>query len=352
MRSSLLPALRCARCGGQALTLTAHAEDTTEVTSGLISCGTCHHAMPIVQGIVDAIQPGAAEIATREAAGNARFIADTSTDFQHDDDWLLRLPYSTYHVPAEKGQDFVGNLERLIRVVGWGPGLRVADVGAGNCWASWRVAATGADVIATDISSVKYHGLASGRVMVDGHGHYFDRVLSEMEHLPFIDQSLDGVLIYGALHHSNDMPRTLAEVHRVLRPGGSALVLHEGVSGLLRNNRFTGIRSVHEIDWQQYDWNEQVFWLHEYLLGARRAGLQSRLVLPPFIEQRLEQHDFSGLLFGRIGRLGAGLWHLPGGRAFLRSRFAIWAASYLVGLPMTAVLRRPVGVTVGHVPSI
>ena len=92
--------------------------------------------------------------------------------------------------------------------------------------------------------------------------------------------------------------------------------------------------------------------MHEYLLGARRAGLQSRLVLPPFIEQRLEQHDFSGLLFGRIGRLGAGLWHLPGGRAFLRSRFAIWAASYLVGLPMTAVLRRPVGVTVGHVPSI
>jgi SAM-dependent methyltransferase len=196
-------------------------------------------------------------------------------------------------------------------------------------------------MVATDISRVKYHGLESGRTMIEGHGPYFERVVSEMERLPFADQSFDGLLIYAALHHSNDMPATLREAHRVLRPGGAALVIHEGVSGILRNNRLIGLRSVHEIDWQQFNWNEQTFWLHQYAGAARRAGLRTQLLIAPFIENRLERGDFGGLLFGRIGRLAARLWRLPGGHRLLRSQASIWAASYLVGMPLTAIFRRP-----------
>lgn len=45
------------------------------------------------------------------------------------------------------------------------------------------------------------------------------------ERLPVQDASLDGVLTQGVLEHVPDLPATLAEIDRVLRPGG--LVYHE-----------------------------------------------------------------------------------------------------------------------------
>ena len=42
---------------------------------------------------------------------------------------------------------------------------------------------------------------------------------------PFADGSFDAVVTIGCLHHTGDLPRALDEVHRVLRPGGSALVM-------------------------------------------------------------------------------------------------------------------------------
>ena len=42
---------------------------------------------------------------------------------------------------------------------------------------------------------------------------------------PFADASFDAIVTIGCLHHTGDLPRGLDEVHRVLRPGGSALVM-------------------------------------------------------------------------------------------------------------------------------
>ena len=184
---------------------------------------------------------------------------------------------------------------------------------------------------------MKYEGLESGAVQVAGHGHYFERVLGEMENLPFEDGSVDGCLFYATLHHSHNLALAFKESARVLRPGGVVLAIHEGVSGLLRNNKILGIRSVHAVDWQKYNWNEQVFAVHTYLRAAKEAGLTADLVLPPFVERRLERREFDGLLFGRIASIAARAWHLPGGRSLLRSKAAILSASYLVGMPLTAI---------------
>ena len=42
---------------------------------------------------------------------------------------------------------------------------------------------------------------------------------------PFGDGSFDAVVTIGCLHHTGNLPRALDEVRRVLRPGGSALVM-------------------------------------------------------------------------------------------------------------------------------
>lgn len=53
-----------------------------------------------------------------------------------------------------------------------------------------------------------------------------DRVVqgSALE-LPHSDNSFDCVYSIGCLHHTGDLPRAIAEVHRVLRPGGTAVVM-------------------------------------------------------------------------------------------------------------------------------
>ena len=47
----------------------------------------------------------------------------------------------------------------------------------------------------------------------------------DAEHLPFADNSFDFVYSWGVLHHSPDTPRAIAEVHRLLRPGGVARIM-------------------------------------------------------------------------------------------------------------------------------
>jgi ubiquinone/menaquinone biosynthesis C-methylase UbiE len=48
---------------------------------------------------------------------------------------------------------------------------------------------------------------------------------ADAEHLPFDDESFDVVYSWGVLHHTPDTAAALREVHRVLRPGGTARVM-------------------------------------------------------------------------------------------------------------------------------
>jgi SAM-dependent methyltransferase len=43
--------------------------------------------------------------------------------------------------------------------------------------------------------------------------------------IPHPDASFDHLFSIGCLHHTGDLPRSIAEVHRVLRPGGRATVM-------------------------------------------------------------------------------------------------------------------------------
>jgi len=43
--------------------------------------------------------------------------------------------------------------------------------------------------------------------------------------IPYADASFDYVYSIGCLHHTGDLPKAVEEVHRVLRPGGRAIVM-------------------------------------------------------------------------------------------------------------------------------
>src|SRR5207245_4997879 len=47
----------------------------------------------------------------------------------------------------------------------------------------------------------------------------------DAENLDFNDNSFDLVYSHGVLHHTPDTARAVREIHRVLRPGGRAVVM-------------------------------------------------------------------------------------------------------------------------------
>lgn len=52
----------------------------------------------------------------------------------------------------------------------------------------------------------------------------------DAEHMEFPDSSFDTVWSWGVIHHSSDTQKVLREIHRVLKPGGEAIVMvyHRG----------------------------------------------------------------------------------------------------------------------------
>jgi SAM-dependent methyltransferase len=97
----------------------------------------------------------------------------------------------------------------------------VLDLGAGNCWFSYRLAEMGHCPVAVDIFSDAQDGLRAAR-------HYsirFPKVEAEFDHLPFASGRFDLAVFNSSIHYSQDYRRTLAEAQRCLRPGGQVVIV-------------------------------------------------------------------------------------------------------------------------------
>ncbi|SEP01126.1 class I SAM-dependent methyltransferase [Aquisalimonas asiatica] len=107
------------------------------------------------------------------------------------------------------------------------PGQQVLDLAAGTGDLARLMApkvAPGGQVVMTDINDAM---LAEGRSrMIDsGLVSGIDYALVNAEALPFPAASFDRITIAFGLRNVTDKPRALAEMRRVLRPGGFALIL-------------------------------------------------------------------------------------------------------------------------------
>ncbi len=120
-------------------------------------------------------------------------------------------------------------------------------------------------------------------------------LLADGERLPFVDQSFDVVYSNGVLHHTPDTARAVREIHRVLRPGGLALVmlyhrhsfyywgetiLHRGI---LRGQLLRG-RSPEEIMSRYAEYSES----DARPLVKVYSRRQARALFAPFSEVKLE----------------------------------------------------------------
>lgn len=154
----------------------------------------------------------------------------------------VRSPETPEATAARIFQDIAVDYERWTRILSMGQdrrwresmvsglafasGSRVLDVAAGTGSISRALEARGARVVALDLSQ---------QMLSEHPGRH--RVIAVADHLPFPDETFDGVAFGYLLRYVDDPTETLRELARVLRPG-SALGMVEfgrprGVAGIL-----------------------------------------------------------------------------------------------------------------------
>lgn len=116
--------------------------------------------------------------------------------------------------------------------------LDVLDLGAGNCWLSYRLSLRRHCMVALDIFSDSLDGLRAAR----HYPHYFPTVQADFAEIPFPPATFDIAVFNASLHYSTDYLRTLAEVRRCLRPSGSFVILDSPIY----REREHGVRMVEE----------------------------------------------------------------------------------------------------------
>jgi SAM-dependent methyltransferase len=143
-------------------------------------------------------------------------------------------------------------------------GLRVLEIGCGLGTDGAQFAKAGADYTGVDLTDASIE-LARKRFELFGLKGEFR--VADAEKLDFPDESFDLVYSHGVLHHTPDTATAVREVHRVLKPGGRAIVMlyHRGSynyrigirvlrragAGLLKSE--SGIRLVHSLTGEPID---------------------------------------------------------------------------------------------------
>ncbi len=109
---------------------------------------------------------------------------------------------------------------------------RVLEVGCG--WgelAEWIARETGAEVVATDLSE---------RMVELARERGLDARVADVQRLPFADAVFDVVVAAWMLYHVPDLERGIAEIARVLRPGGRLVAVTNSSTHLIELRELVG----------------------------------------------------------------------------------------------------------------
>lgn len=113
------------------------------------------------------------------------------------------------------------HIPKVVDFPAWA-GKDVLEVGCGLGTDLLQLARAGARVTGIDLTSRAVELTARRFRLYEMPGRF---LVGDAENLGFRDETFDLVYSNGVLHHTPDTARAVREVHRVLRPGGTALVM-------------------------------------------------------------------------------------------------------------------------------
>ena len=139
--------------------------------------------------------------------------------------------------------DKLNYLPRLVAFSGYS-GKNLLEIGCGAGIDLVRFAVGGANVTGIDLSQTAIDLACKN---MEQHGQNGDLQVMNGESMGFRDSMFDVVYAHGVLQYTADTERMIAEIHRVLRPGGEAiLMVYNKYSWLNLMRKVTGVPLEHE----------------------------------------------------------------------------------------------------------
>lgn len=205
--------LQCPRCAAALNTL---------------DCPSCGFRIRISDGIIYALLPD-------RAAHYERFIHDyerirsAEGRGSEDDPFYLGLPY-TDSTGRNHGQwrirarSFAYLLRNLLKENSQANGRWVLDLGAGNCWMSYRLALAGFCPFAVDLLTNSHDGLGAAEHYRKNLSALFPRIQAELSALPFQSGQFDAAIFNASFHYAENEEAALSEALRCVRHGGIVVI--------------------------------------------------------------------------------------------------------------------------------
>ena len=184
--------------------------------------------MSVNNGIVNALSPDRAAHYSRFIADYERIRAAEGRGSQKDE-FYLSLPYkdssgrnSKQWKIRSRSYDYLMShvLGRNLRREGG----QILDLGAGNCWMSFRLALARYRPFAVDLLTNEYDGLGAAEHFRKHLPAMFPRFQAELARLPFQDEQFDAVIFNASFHYAEDYVTTLREALRCAKRGGMVIV--------------------------------------------------------------------------------------------------------------------------------
>jgi ubiquinone/menaquinone biosynthesis C-methylase UbiE/uncharacterized protein YbaR (Trm112 family) len=233
MTPSLLELICCPGCHGP-LDLCPGQELEGEIWQGKLQCKQCQTTYPLAKGMPYLFIDDEKWVPkAREAAGWVTHLKNLNLyePEQEDVDFLIPDYQDEIWIRIKKSFNEALDLLKLKK------GETILDLGAGKGWAAKQFALMGCRTVALDITDDERAGLGRGKALMDEAGIFFERIIGDGENLPFHSGVFDVVFCCGSIHHSSDLPLLLANVGRILKPGGRFCAINEPCIDILADEK-------------------------------------------------------------------------------------------------------------------
>jgi SAM-dependent methyltransferase len=204
--------LQCPRCGLELQDL---------------HCPGCSFHLRYQDGIVHTLPP-------ERVAHFARFMEDyeriraAEGRGSESAEFYLGLPYADASGRNDKqwkirARSYDYLIERILQPNLQG-GARVLDLGAGNCWMSFRLAAAGYRPCAVDLLINDRDGLGAAEHYRNHLAELFPRFQAELACLPFQNEQFEAVVFNASFHYAEGDEAALGEALRCVKPDGIVVI--------------------------------------------------------------------------------------------------------------------------------
>ncbi|MBU1120519.1 methyltransferase domain-containing protein, partial [Candidatus Micrarchaeota archaeon] len=295
MRKKSLEKISCPECNSNEFHLTKKNENKTEIREGIIECKGCRKKFSIKNGIIDLLLNPSKSIVNEQKG----WMHDHKKNFEsvRRNEFILSLPRPQNPEDKEWWEEQATNYEFVFEKMKLSGKESVLDLGAGRCWSTRDFAKKGCEAIALDIVREKYVGLESSDLYITK-DLFFERILGDMNEIPFMDESFDIVFSTATLHHSSNLMETFKEIRRVLKPNGRIVLVNEPVRGILESKEFK-----HEL--VDLGVNEHKYTLFEWINALKKNGFKVKIFFPKNVEEMMKTGNVKGekkykLVIGRI----------------------------------------------------